>query len=115
MGTDIPPCKPAHRALCARGLSISQRPAVFCLLALCQKTQQDRRAAHGDDPRVVSLLRGTTPTPSAMGYAPRACAELNQSPHNVANLALGLPVVGRHSPGSPDAARSGARAHCRPP
>ena len=97
------------------GGAVSQRPAVFCLVVVCQKTQPHGRVTHGDDAGVAGVLHGTTPPPSAIGYAPRACAEPNQSPHNVANLALGLPVVGRHSPGSPDAARSGARAHCRPP
>ena len=44
---------------------------------------------------------------AAIGQAPRDRAEPNQSTHDVANLALGLPGVGRHSPCPHDAARSG--------
>src|SRR5215813_9011260 len=48
MGTDIPPCKPAHRALCARRLDCRTGPGgmhlVRCLICHCA----ERRDAGGD-------------------------------------------------------------------
>ena len=51
---------------------------------------------------------GTTPIAPAIGPSPGDGAEPNQPTHHVANLTLGLPAVGRHSPRSDDRPRSGA-------
>ena len=91
-----------------RGLPVSQRSAVFCLVVVCQKALPYPRALDGDDARLAGLLGGTTPTAPALGPLSRDGAEPNPPTHHVANLTLGLPAVGRHSPRAGDRPRSGA-------
>jgi len=92
-----------------RRLAVSQRPAVFCLVVVCEKTLSDSRAAHGDDLSIAGLCRDATPTAPTPGTPNRDRAEPDQPTDGAANLALGLPAPRRDSPRPRDRARPGAR------
>ena len=59
--------------------SLSQRPLVFCLVALCQETLSDSRAADGDDVSLAGVCGDATPIAQAVGASKHHDTQSDQS------------------------------------
>ena len=94
-----------------RRFSVSQRPAVLCLVVVCEKTLSDSRLADGDDVGFAGLFRDATPAAPAVGTPRQDGAQPDQPADGVADLALGLPATRRDSSRPRDRARPVARPH----
>ncbi len=64
---------------CGGWISLSQRPLVFCLVALCQETLSDSRAADGDDVSLAGVCGDATPIAQAVGASKHHDTQSDQS------------------------------------
>ena len=55
-----------------------QRPVVFCVLVVCEKTSSYAGAVHGDDPGVAGVCRGATSSTAGTRGAKRHDPASNQ-------------------------------------
>ena len=90
-----------------RRVSISQRPLVFCLVALCQKALSDSRAADGDDVSLAGVFGDAAPIAPTVVTSTRNDTQSDQPTDRTTNLALGLSTPRRDSSGARDCARQG--------
>ena len=89
------------------GLSVSQRPGVFCVVAVCQKALPDPRSLDGNDPGVVGLYCGPAPDATPIGTATRHPPQPDRAADVPTDPPLDLPTLGGHQ--SRDLFRARAR------
>jgi len=92
---------------------LSQRPPVFCLIVVCEKTLAYSGAFDGDDPGAAGLCGGATSSASGVGTAKRDDPESNQPPHEPSDSEVGVPSVGRDRTCPGEGGRSGSGSHHR--
>ena len=90
------------------GFRFLKDPLFFVSSLFVKKPCRIPGTLDGDDARLTDLCGGTAPIAPAIGPSPGNRAKPNQPTHHDANLTLGLPAIGRHSPRSDDRPSSGA-------
>ena len=83
-------------------MPISQGPAVFCLVVVCEKTLPHARTVDGDDPGAAGLGGGTTSSAPGIGSSKRHDPASNQPTDEPSDPEVGVSSVGRDRARPPD-------------